>query len=229
MSGMQLIDPSAIMWSAPEADRAGRPLILLLHGYGSNEGDLFGLAPYLPLDAVIASLRAPRAAGPGFAWYDLDPELNASRIDGGDSAARGILHWLDTQNPSSVGVIGFSQGGAMAVHLMRHAPERFAWAVSLAGFVLDGDAPADARLAAQRPPVFWGRGTADEVIPARFVDHAQAWLPNHVELTERIYEGLGHAVSESELNDVLAFLRQQSDAGAGHATGGAGGTGDARD
>lgn len=209
MSGMQLIDESAIVWSAPDGDRAGRPLILLLHGYGSHEGDLFGLAPYLPLDAVIASLRAPRPAGPGFAWYDLDPELNASRIDGGDAAARGILHWLDTQQPSSVGIIGFSQGGAMAVHLMRHAPERFAWAVSLAGFVLEGEAPADARLAAQRPPVFWGRGTADEVIPSRFIDHAQRWLPNHVELTERIYEGLGHGISESELNDVLAFMREQ--------------------
>lgn len=206
---MQLIDESAIVWSAPDGDRAGRPLILLLHGYGSHEGDLFGLAPYLPLDAVIASLRAPRPAGPGFAWYDLDPELNASRIDGGDAAARGILHWLDTQKPSSVGIIGFSQGGAMAVHLMRHAPERFAWAVSLAGFVLEGEAPADARLAAQRPPVFWGRGTADEVIPSRFIDHAQRWLPNHVELTERIYEGLGHGISESELNDVLAFMREQ--------------------
>lgn len=219
---MQLIDESAIVWSAPDGDRAGRPLILLLHGYGSHEGDLFGLAPYLPLDAVIASLRAPRPAGPGFAWYDLDPELNASRIDGGDAAARGILHWLDTQQPSSVGIIGFSQGGAMAVHLMRHAPERFAWAVSLAGFVLEGEAPADARLAAQRPPVFWGRGTADEVIPSRFIDHAQRWLPNHVELTERIYEGLGHGISESELNDVLAFMREQRGAQQGGRPDGAG-------
>lgn len=219
---MQLIDESAIVWSAPDGDRAGRPLILLLHGYGSHEGDLFGLAPYLPLDAVIASLRAPRPAGPGFAWYDLDPELNASRIDGGDAAARGILHWLDSQKPSSVGVIGFSQGGAMAVHLLRHAPERFAWAVSLAGFVLEGDAPADARLAASRPPVFWGRGTADEVIPSRFVEHAQQWLPNHVDLTERIYEGLGHGISESELNDVLAFMRERRGAVQGDASDGTG-------
>lgn len=219
---MQLIDESAIVWSAPDGERAGRPLILLLHGYGSHEGDLFGLAPYLPLDVVIASLRAPRPAGPGFAWYDLDPELNASRIDGGDAAARGILHWLDTQKPSSVGIIGFSQGGAMAVHLLRHAPERFAWAVSLAGFVLEGDAPADARLAAQRPPVFWGRGTADEVIPSRFIEHAQQWLPNHVELTERIYEGLGHGISESELNDVLAFMRERRGAVQGDASDGTG-------
>ena len=41
---MQL-DESAILWSAPERERAGRPLIVLLHGYGSHEGDLFSLSP----------------------------------------------------------------------------------------------------------------------------------------------------------------------------------------
>ena len=55
---MQL-DESAILWSAPERERAGRPLIVLLHGYGSHEGDLFSLSPRLPLAATVASLRGP--------------------------------------------------------------------------------------------------------------------------------------------------------------------------
>jgi phospholipase/carboxylesterase len=207
MSAMQLIDESAIMWSAPAAERAGRPLLVLLHGYGSHEGDLFGLAPHLPLQPVIASLRAPLREGLGYAWYGLDPQLNADRAEGADAAARGVLHWLDGQQATSVGLLGFSQGGAVALQLLRHAPERFAYAVNLAGFVVAGEAPADARLAAARPPVFWGRGTHDEVIPAGFVAATQRWLPEHVELTERIYEGLGHGVSEPELADVLSFLR----------------------
>jgi phospholipase/carboxylesterase len=209
MSGMQLIDPSAIIWSAPEAERAGRPLLVLLHGYGSNEGDLFGLAPHLPLQLVIASLRAPLRAGPGYAWYGLEGATPESRSAGADAAARGLLHWLDGVQATSVGLLGFSQGGAISIHLMRHAPERFAFAVSLAGFVVQGDAPADARLADLAPPVFWGRGTHDAVIPAAFVDHTQAWLPAHTTLTERIYEGLGHSVSEAELADVVTFLRAQ--------------------
>ncbi|MBA4248322.1 MAG: phospholipase [Microbacterium sp.] len=209
MSGMQLIDPSAIIWSAPEAERAGRPLLVLLHGYGSHEGDLFGLSPHLPLQPVIASVRAPLRAGPGYAWYGLEGATPESRSEGADAAARGLLHWLDGVQASSVGLLGFSQGGAMSIHLLRHAPERFDFAVSLAGFVVQGDAPADARLAALAPPVFWGRGTHDAVIPPAFVDHTQSWLPKHSTLTERIYEGLGHSVSEAELADVLTFLRAQ--------------------
>ena len=72
----------AIMWSAPERERADRPLIVLLHGYGSHEGDLFALSPALPLTATIASLRAPRSAGPGFAWWDAYPVLKQRYSDG---------------------------------------------------------------------------------------------------------------------------------------------------
>lgn len=206
---MQLIDESAIIWSAPAAERADRPLLVLLHGYGSHEGDLFGLAPHLPLQPVIASLRAPLRAGPGYAWYPLDTATLESRSEGADAAARGLLQWLDGVQAASVGLLGFSQGGAMSIQLMRHAPERFAFAVSLAGFVVPGAAPADDRLAALAPPVFWGRGTNDPVIPASFVAATQRWLPHHVTLTERIYEGVGHSVSEAELADVLTFLRAQ--------------------
>jgi phospholipase/carboxylesterase len=209
MTGVQLIDEGAVLWSAPAAERADRPLLVLLHGYGSHEGDLFGLAPHLPLQPVIAALRAPLRAGPGYAWYDLNGATNESRSEGANAAARGVLHWLDGVQATSVGLLGFSQGGAMSIQLMRHAPERFAFAVSLAGFVVPGEAPADGRLADLAPPVFWGRGTHDAVIPDSFVAATHRWLPHHVTLTERIYEGLGHSVSEAELADVLAFLRTQ--------------------
>ena len=53
------LDPDAVLWSAPPHERAGRPLLVLLHGYGSNEQDLFGLRPYLPDAFVVASVRAP--------------------------------------------------------------------------------------------------------------------------------------------------------------------------
>ena len=65
------VDDEAVLWSASAADRAGRPLLLLLHGYNSNEGDLFGLTPYLPLEPAIASLRAPLYTGYGHAWFPL--------------------------------------------------------------------------------------------------------------------------------------------------------------
>jgi phospholipase/carboxylesterase len=203
MVSMQLIDETAIMWSAPEHERATRPLLVLMHGYASHEGDLFALARHLPLQPVIASLRAPLRAGLGYSWYDLaddrGPQANA--------AARGILHWLDGVKAPRVALLGFSQGGSMAIQLLRHAPERFDFAVSLAGFVVPGDAPADDRMLTRRPAVFWGRGTLDDVISPPLIEHTHEWLPRHATVTDRIYEGLGHQVSEVELTDVLQFMR----------------------
>ncbi|RNE67417.1 alpha/beta hydrolase [Cryobacterium tepidiphilum] len=203
------IDTDAVLWSASERDRAGRPLLLILHGFGSHEGDLFALTPHLPLRPVMASLRAPLSAGSGgWAWFPLDRDEGSAAVD---AATLGVLQWLDAlvTQPTSVGLLGFSQGGVMALQLMRHAPDRFAFAVQLSGFVAPGPRDGDDRLAARRPPVFWGRGTVDEVIPGDAVDWTQDWLPDHATLTERIYEGMPHTVSDAELRDVVGFLREQ--------------------
>ncbi len=201
------IDADAVLWSTPERERAGRPLLVLLHGYGSHEGDLFGLSPQLPLQPVIASVRAPLRAGSGYAWFPFSTE-EAPVAGTADDTTRALLEWLDTTTSTSVGLLGFSQGGAMALQLLRHAPTRFAYAVVLAGFAID-EGGVDADLAAASPPVFWGRGTSDQVIPAELVAHTQHWLPAHSTLTERTYEDLGHGVSATELGDVSDFIRRQ--------------------
>ena len=60
-----------VLWSQPEQERAGKPLLVLLHGYGANEQDLLSLAGMLPQEFAVASLRAPIAMGPGFTWFPL--------------------------------------------------------------------------------------------------------------------------------------------------------------
>ena len=205
---MQL-DTSAILWSAPERERAGRPLLVLLHGYASHEGDLFGMSPGLPLGPVVASVRAPIAENGGWAWWSREqsPSGNppAERVD---AAANAVIEWLDTLEYTSVSLVGFSQGAALALQLLRHAPGRFAATVAIAGFVASGDHPGDAELAVLKPPVFWGRGTADAVIPAEAVDRTEEWLPEHADATIRIYEDLGHTISTPELIDFVEFLRK---------------------
>ncbi|MEA9998200.1 MULTISPECIES: alpha/beta hydrolase [unclassified Cryobacterium] len=217
------IDPGAVLWSASEADRVGRPLLLILHGYGSHEGDLFSLAPHLPLKPVLAALRAPLPVGDGWAWFPIgvpgaDVNPSAPSATAVEAATDSVLAWLDALvvPPASVGLLGFSQGGAMALQLLRQAPDRFAFAVQLSGFVAGAPQPGDAELAERPVPVFWGRGTADPVIQADAVGRTQAWLPGHSVLTERIYEGMGHSISQGELSDIVGFLRAQyADAPAG--------------
>ncbi|WP_207454299.1 alpha/beta hydrolase [Herbiconiux sp. SYSU D00978] len=197
------IDPGAVMWSAPERERAGRPLLILLHGLGSHEGDLFGLGPYLPLGPVLASVRAPIPHLGGFAWYPAGERTG----EHADASAVALLDWIDTLSYTSVGVLGFSQGGAIATQLLRHRPRFFRYAVNLAGFVMPDENPGDEELARVAPPVFWGRGTIDDVIPGSLVEYTQTWLPLHTTMTERIYEGLGHGVNGAQLQDVQEFIR----------------------
>lgn len=201
------IDPETVLWSTPERERAGRPLLVLLHGYGSHEGDLFGLSPRLPLGPVIASLRAPLPENGGNAWFTLmNSERGNPPAENVDAAATAVLDWLDTQEYTSVGLLGFSQGAAVSLQMLRHAPARFAATVALSGFLAGGGHPGDAELAELRPPVFVGRGTADTIITEAAVARTEEWLPVHTDSTYRIYEDLAHSISAEELTEVSAFL-----------------------
>ncbi len=206
MSDTLLIDPAPVIWNLPEGQRADRPLLLLLHGKGSHEGDLAGLIPRLPDGFAIASLRAPIPDGPGFSWFvgTAPGDPVASPID---SAADAVLAWLDGLPfaPPSLGLLGFSQGGVIAVQTLRRAPERIGFAVNLSGFVASGSELGDGAISEH--PVFWGRGDADVVIPPTAIERTASWLPAHVDLTAAVYRGLPHSISAEELDDIEAFLR----------------------
>jgi phospholipase/carboxylesterase len=202
------LDQDAVIWSAPERERSGRSLVVLLHGYASHEGDLFQLSPRLPLGPVIASVRAPIEENGGWAWFSLAERGVADpSVDEVDAAAGALLEWLDGLEFASVSLLGFSQGAAVALQAMRNRPALFRSIVALSGFVAAGFAAGDAELANLKPPVFWGRGTIDRLIPADAITRTEAWLPGHSDATIRIYENLAHSVSTDEITEVTTFLK----------------------
>ena len=79
----------------------------------------------------------------------------------------------------------------------------------LAGWVQAVPQPADERLATERPAVFWGRGDRDGIINADAIERTSQWLPAHSSLTERVYPGLAHGVSDQEIADVRDFLTKR--------------------
>ena len=125
-------DPVSVQyaWMSPENAEAmpTRPLFLALHGWGSNERDIAGIMQYIAPYNDVVSLRAPLvlhapegvSAG-AYSWFhdavpsgdDLDHDIAA--------AARAVDQWVDGHIPATRDVvpIGFSQGGAVAVHLLR--------------------------------------------------------------------------------------------------------------
>ena len=201
---------TAAVWSVPEAERAEalatRPLLVLMHGRGSHERDLASLIPLLPTESVVVSLRAPIPMGDGFSWF---PPAEPGLPDPTDAAAAtdAVLAFLDAlPTTGQVGLLGFSQGGAMVTQLVRFAPERFAAGVVLSGFVLAGELPGDAALATLRPPLFWGRDVADPVIVQSAIDRTAAWVSTHTTAVVREYPGVAHSISREELDDVSEFL-----------------------
>lgn len=212
------IDDAATWWSVPaaEIDRAiaTRPLVVLLHGLGADERDLTPLVPALPHAFVYASVRAPLPISgmPGYAWF---PPLLAEGITADpayvDAAARGLLTWLErtqarARTHGPVALLGFSQGGAMAVQMLRHAPELFAGAAVLSGFVAPGLVAGDEALTQIRPPVLWAYDPADPVVTTPAIDRLRAFLAEHTSAVERRYPGTGHGIGPDEARDVAGFL-----------------------
>ncbi|WP_244175869.1 alpha/beta hydrolase [Microbacterium oxydans] len=213
MSENLTIDDTATRWST--SDRGRMPLLVLLHGYGADEHDLFGLVPYLPEGIAVASVAAPLAPPwpmPGRSWYAIEG-LDGRSPEAVTVAAEAFLRWLDAaaEEAPSVALLGFSQGAAVSLQALRLAPERFGAVAALSGYVASGELPHDEALAELRPPVFWGRGTHDDVIPPELVDHTAQWLPGHSDLSGRVYTGLTHSISQEELTDVHRFLTKWID------------------
>ncbi|KAK1826723.1 Alpha/Beta hydrolase protein [Podospora conica] len=127
--------------------RPGQPLLVLIHGYGSHEGDLVGLVPHLTSELATVSIQAPLPAGMGY-------------------ATDAVIAWLDDAVPGTtpVALLGFSQGGLMVTHLIRTRPDRFFAGVVLSGFVADTVVPGDEPLAKLAPPVFFGHGNRDPIV-----------------------------------------------------------------
>lgn len=199
-----------LLWSKPESERAGTPLLVLLHGYGANEADLFGLAEQLPTEFTVVSVRAGQPAGTGYAWFPLQSDL-AIDPESVLDAAKQLDDWLESVAAefSSVSLLGFSQGMAMAAALMRHRPSRYAAVVGLSGFVVTLADPffQDAELAAAKTPFFWGRDQADPVLPQPLIEVSNEWLSQHTELMKVLYTGMWHGICEAEIGHIGEFLR----------------------
>ncbi|MFE8885592.1 alpha/beta hydrolase [Pseudarthrobacter enclensis] len=197
-----------VVWSRPADQRAGTPLLVMMHGYGTDESRMVRLFEYLPPDFTCAALRAPMPIGEHYGWFLLDYFLANDFADVVSVAAK-VHAWVESvrEQHTSVSLLGYSQGMAMASTLLRLYPQDYAAVVGLSGFVLDNDLLALTDSFDSKPPFFWGRDKADLVINPDATTFTAGWLEEHTLLTARTYPGMGHAMSKAEMADVGAFLR----------------------
>src|SRR5690554_83520 len=118
----------------PKNPSSKAPLLIMLHGYGSNEQDLFSFASELPEDLFIISLRAPvRLEQFGFAWFEINWNGGSGKY-GDDQQALisrdAVANFIDEAvaaypvDPKRVTLVGFSQGTMLSLSVALTYPEK---------------------------------------------------------------------------------------------------------
>jgi len=194
------------------------PTVVLLHGRGTDENDLLGLAPYLDKRLLLVSVRAPHpfTVGAGYAWYEV--------LEVGTPAAKQFAESYDRLSsflkdirreypidPSRLYLLGFSMGTVMAYAIALTKPEIVSGVVAHSGYVPENSG-LKFRLDNLGPlSVFIVHGLHDPVIPVSFARRAKELLSQtSARLTYREYP-IGHSVSEESIRDVVRWLSERID------------------
>jgi phospholipase/carboxylesterase len=197
------------------------PLLLLLHGYGANEDDLFSLAPYLDERFLVASARAPVVLAPmSYAWFNLNftPQGVVINPEEAESSRQTLRKFIGEVveayqcNPNAVYLMGFSQGAMMSLAVALTFPGLAAAVVAMSGRLL----PQTLTQIADKDtliglPIFAAHGRQDTVLPISHGRDTRVKLSElPVELTYREYD-MGHEISYDSLNDITEWLSEQLD------------------
>ena len=202
-----------------QGDARNQPLVIFLHGFGSNEEDLFGIKDSLPSTWTYLSARAPMPVEPhGYRWFTKTPgdgeydgetadlKRSARLIEDFVGQATAKYH---TQ-PDRVFLVGFSQGAIMSYEVGLREPTLVRGIAALSGSVLPvlkAELKPDQSL--RQLAIFIGHGTLDQALPYTSATRANEVL---MELGLKPefhgYPGMPHTISEAEVQDLSAWLEK---------------------
>jgi phospholipase/carboxylesterase len=196
--------------ASPAEAGPGRPLVVLLHGRGSNERDIIALAGHLPEGVDYLAVRAPIAEGGGYAWF-ANRGIGRPRAESLRETMDWFTAWLDDfAEDRPVYVIGFSGGAAFAGGLILDRPQRFAGAAILYGTMpFDAGLPVDPDHLAGLP-VFVGQGLDDMVIPRELLDRTWQYLTDGSgAMVRAVRMPGGHGISMPVLEQLQGWLNDR--------------------
>ena len=203
----------------PKVKHDKNPLLILLHGYGSNEEDLFSFATELPDDSYVISVRAPYDLQPyGHAWYAIHFDADENKFSDNVQAKQSVeiiasfideivkQYPIDTEN---VTLIGFSQGAILSYATALTYPEKVTKVVALSGYFNQEILPEviDTK-AISHLKFFVSHGSVDQVIPVEWARKAKPALENlGLEVEYQEYP-IGHGVSPKNFFDFKNWLQR---------------------
>jgi phospholipase/carboxylesterase len=196
------------------------PLLLLLHGYGSNEDDLFSFATELPEEYYIISARAPYDLQYGsYAWYAINFDADQNKFSDHEQAKvsrdliAGFIDELIDNYPidaQKVTLIGFSQGAILSYAVALSYPEKVQKVVAMSGY-LNLEIVADDYLknSFNNLKIFASHGTADQVIPVEWARKTPVIVEKlGINTTYKEYP-IGHGVAPQNFYDFKNWLQEK--------------------
>ena len=204
----------------PKTKAVKNPLLLLLHGYGSNEEDLFSFASELPDEYYVVSARAPYDLQYGsYAWYAINFDADQNKFSDHNQAIISrdlVANFIDELlanypiDASNVTLIGFSQGSILSYSIALSYPEKVQKVAAMSGYLnLDIIKEKYQANDFNNLKIFASHGTADQVIP---VNWARKSIPTieglGIEITYKEYP-IGHGVSTQNFYDLKNWLLEK--------------------
>lgn len=204
----------------PKIKLGKNPLLLLLHGYGSNEQDLFSFASELPDEYYVISARAPYDLQYGsYAWYAINFDADEKKFSDHEQAktSRDLIagfideliqnYAIDSQD---VTLLGFSQGTILSYAVALSYPEKVQQVIALSGY-LNTEIIANDYIENNfsNLKMFISHGTADQVIPVDWARKAPAFLENLGIRTAYKEYPIGHGVSPQNFYDLKNWLENK--------------------
>lgn len=182
--------------------------LYLLHGLGSNELDMYGLAQELDPRFTVVCLRAPLQHGPGYSWFPVVWDETGVHHDDAEILAglEVLAEEFPSEHQGTLLVGGFSQGAMMSSGILRNHPQFVDGAILLSGRLLPVYFPAvDAPIGSSQP-VFIAHGEYDDVLSlAQGVELRDAVMGVSSDVTWKVYP-MGHSVSGHEIGDLNVWL-----------------------
>jgi len=203
---------------SPKKETENPPLLILLHGYGSNEEDLFSFAPDLPKELLIISARAPLSLGFGsYAWYsinfDTDSNSKFSNLDEARQSIDKIENFIDEiikkykVNKEKVFLLGFSQGAILSYTLAMRNPQKNNYILALSGYINTELIPTNLTSKdVKELDFFISHGTVDQVLPIDWVRKSLPILDSlKINYTFNEYP-IGHGINPQNFNDFKNWI-----------------------
>jgi len=201
----------------PKIKSDKNPLLLLLHGYGSNDADLFSFAKELPDDYYVVAARAPYDLQYGsYAWYAINFDADENKFSDLEQAKTSrdkIVDFIDELvahypiDPNNITLVGFSQGSILSYAIALSYPEKVQRVVAMSGYLNTEMAVENfAENDFSNLNIFASHGTVDQVIP---VDWARKTKPALDALgIKNVYNEypVGHGVAPQNFFDFRDWL-----------------------